>query len=112
MNNEKQMRIVEMAKDICRAKLNCNDVCNPISACDALKYAERAVEAGYVKQSGWISVNERLPEESGRFLLVDDEGYMFTASWYTTSGWFMPFCHGNAITHWMPLPEAPKMKGE
>jgi hypothetical protein len=47
---EKQQKIVEMAKDICRVKLNCNDVCNPVSACDALKYAERAVEAGYVKQ--------------------------------------------------------------
>lgn len=46
---EKQQKILEMAKDICRVKLNCNDVCNPISACDALKYAERAVEAGYIK---------------------------------------------------------------
>jgi hypothetical protein len=48
---EKQKRIVEMAKDICRVKLNCNDVCHPISACDALKYAGRAVEAGYRRQS-------------------------------------------------------------
>lgn len=56
MSNEKQQQILQMAKDICRVKLNCNDVCNPISACDALKYAERAVEAGYSKQSegGWI----------------------------------------------------------
>lgn len=46
---EKQQKILEMAKDICRVKLNCNDVCNPISACDALKYAERAYEEGYVK---------------------------------------------------------------
>ena len=55
---EKQKQIVEMAKDICRVKLNCNDVCNPISACDALKYAERAVEAGYCKQSEgeWIDL--------------------------------------------------------
>lgn len=45
----KQQQILQMAKDICRVKLNCNDVCNPISACDALKYAERAVEAGYCK---------------------------------------------------------------
>lgn len=44
---EKQKFVLEMAKDICRVKLNCNDVCNPISACDALKYAERAVEAEY-----------------------------------------------------------------
>ena len=48
---EKQKNILDMTKDICRVKLNCNDVCNPISACDALKYAERAVEAGYSKQS-------------------------------------------------------------
>ena len=48
---EKQQKIVEMAKDICRVQMCCNDVCNPISACDALRYAERAVEAGYVKQS-------------------------------------------------------------
>ena len=48
---EKQQQILQMAKDICRVKHICNDVCNPISACDALRYAERAVEAGYVKQS-------------------------------------------------------------
>jgi hypothetical protein len=51
----KQQKIVEMAKDICRVKHICNDVCKPISACDALRYAERAVEAGYVKQSEPIS---------------------------------------------------------
>jgi hypothetical protein len=48
---EKQQKIVEMAKDICRYQPCCNDVCKPISACDALRYAERAVEAGYSKQS-------------------------------------------------------------
>lgn len=47
--SDKQQQILQMAKDICRVKLNCNDVCNPVSACDALKYAERAVEAGYIK---------------------------------------------------------------
>lgn len=46
---DKQQQILEMAKDICRVKHICNDVCNPIGACDALKYAERAVEAGYIK---------------------------------------------------------------
>lgn len=53
---EKQQKILQMAKDICRVKHICTDVCEPISACDALKYAERAVDAGYVKQSEgkWI----------------------------------------------------------
>lgn len=52
---DKQQQVLEMAKDICRVKLNCNDVCNPISACNALKYAERAVEAGYCKhrEAAW-----------------------------------------------------------
>ena len=55
---DKQNQVLQMAKDICRVKLNCNDVCNPVSACDALKYAERAVEAGYSKQSEgeWIKI--------------------------------------------------------
>ena len=47
---DKQQKIVQMAKDICRHQNVCTDVCKPISACDALRYAERAVEAGYVKQ--------------------------------------------------------------
>ena len=48
---DKQQKVLEMTKDICRHQNVCNDVCKPISACDALRYAERAVEAGYVKQS-------------------------------------------------------------
>ena len=49
MMSNKQQKIEEMARDICRHQNVCNDVCKPISACDALRYAERAVEAGYVK---------------------------------------------------------------
>ena len=51
---EKQQQILQMAKDICRVKHICNDVCNPISACDALRYAERAVEAGYCKRDDLV----------------------------------------------------------
>lgn len=105
---EKQQKILEMAKDICRVKLNCNDVCNPISACDALKYAERAVEAGYSKQSEWISVNEALPERPGAYLV-------FTYDRRISMCHFIDhYCDGDMqfddyrVTHWMPLPEAPK----
>ena len=54
---DKQQKILQMTKDICRHQNVCTDVCKPISACDALRYAERAVEAGYCKQSEgeWIS---------------------------------------------------------
>ena len=47
MSKEKQ--IAEMTKDICCVQHNCNNVCNPVGSCDALRYAERAIEAGYVK---------------------------------------------------------------
>jgi hypothetical protein len=110
--SDKQQKILEMAKDICRVKLNCNDVCNPISACDALRYAERAVEAGYSKQSGWISVDERLPEEYDTILC-------FNGSYVQASVFLDEFIEDDkyegdpirGVTHWMPLPEAPKMKG-
>lgn len=108
---EKQQKILEMAKDICRVKLNCNDVCNPISACDALKYAERAVEAGYRKQSGWISVDERLPEYDERVLVYLDSKRSYTKIDTDRIVRGRGVRWGNDITHWMPLPEAPKMKG-
>ena len=63
--------------------------------------------AGYRKQSEWISVEERLPDEQGRFLIVDKEGQMNTAFYSLRFGWFSPVRIKN-ITHWMPLPEAPK----
>lgn len=51
---EKQQKILQMTKDICRVQHICNDVCKPISACDALRYAERAVEAGYCKRDDLV----------------------------------------------------------
>ena len=75
---EKQQKIVEMAKDICRVKHICNNVCKPISACDALRYAERAVEAGYIKRTELVQeiadfiydgeIEELNIEMNGRYL--------------------------------------------
>lgn len=67
------------------------------------------LEKGYRKQE-WISVDERLPDEQGHFLIVDKEGQMNTAFYTPRFGWCSHFRIKN-ITHWMPLPEAPKMKG-
>ena len=46
-----QEKINKMAEDICRQKHNCNDPCNPINSCMAMKYAYRAHLAGYRLQS-------------------------------------------------------------
>ena len=59
----------------------------------------------------WISVDERLPDENGRFLTVDKKGDMMVCYWEKHFGWFAMVCNKNAITHWMPLPEPPDMKG-
>ena len=53
LKNQDKLKIEEMARDICRVKQNCNDVCYPINSCRALKYAERFYDAGYRKQSEW-----------------------------------------------------------
>ncbi len=93
--------------------------------------AQKMFDKGYRKQSEWISVEERLPEDTiptdykyktikvlvaikekngvtirtqKRFLdyaYRDDE---------RTAFWTWRFSAGN-VTHWMPLPEAPKKGG-
>lgn len=67
---------------------------------------------GYRKQSEgeWISVDERFPERNGRYLThCNIEGQSLVCIlYYSKVGGF----NEGAVTHWMPLPEAPKMKGE
>lgn len=121
----KEKQIEEMAADICRVKHNCNDVCNPINTCNALKYARRAYMAGYRKQE-WISVDERLPEDMyGKFrkriivLVCTESGKVSTASRQrafhfdkTKLEWqeldTFEWNYRKKVTHWMPLPEPPK----
>ena len=101
-------QIEEMAADICLVKHNCNDVCNPINTCNALKYARRAYEAGYRKQE-WISVEERLPKEGVRVLVwLKGDGSNYTSidtDRLSLKRWVR---WGRLVTHWMRLPEPPK----
>lgn len=72
-------------------------------------------EQGYTKQE-WISVEDRLPNQSGKYLVCSNnnrwkQGNVYQARYSTTYGW----CQrdkGKGITHWQPLPQPPKMKGE
>lgn len=62
---------------------------------------------GYRKQSEWISVKKELPEDFENVLLyVNHGGYEGVCIGYYYEGWSEA-----GVTHWMPLPEAPKMKG-
>lgn len=75
---------------------------------DGFAIANEIYNAGYRKQE-WISVDEALPERNGRYLThCNIEGQSLVCILhYCKVGEF----NEGTITHWMPLPDAPKMKG-
>lgn len=61
----------------------------------------------------WVSVEERRPEPGKRVLATDGvfvgEAYRTSAdTWRRYDGTAMRDCLGSIVTHWMPLPSAPK----
>ena len=61
----------------------------------------------------WISVDGRKPEPGKRVLATDGvfvgEAYRTSAdTWRRYDGIAMRDCLGSIVTHWMPLPDAPK----
>ncbi|WP_313471269.1 DUF551 domain-containing protein [Atlantibacter hermannii] len=66
---------------------------------------------------GWIPVSERMPEEYGRYWCYVEEQnslgkshYQWNCSW-NGDVWSDPALTGR-VTHWMPLPAAPKQEAE
>lgn len=65
-------------------------------------------------ERGWIGVEDRQPEQSGRFLAYiklshkafEDLYIMAVLDYETSHGFYV--AEGDVVTHWMPLPEAPK----
>lgn len=92
---------------------------------DARSVAEILYDIGYRKQSEWISVDERLPEEAGKEYLVWDniqatvkKRYFHripitiaVETYHYIREYFGNVSDYKRYTHWMPLPEHPKMKG-
>lgn len=70
-----------------------------------------------VKPSEWISVEERLPEESCECLVATNIGSVYQVNYSHRYKAFNALDTDGAkyamitVTHWMPLPEPPKMKG-
>ena len=76
-----------------------------------------ATDTNVGNKSEWISVEERLPEESGLYLAFSALGNRLVLDYSAKHKLFNSFdsyskeyAHGVAIavTHWMPLPEPPK----
>lgn len=120
MSREKQ--IDEMAKIVavqrgygCNEQDHCDMSCQVFKVgCIPHEDAQILYDAGYRKQE-WISVDERLPEHLQKILIYDEFQKMTVATYivYSKGGgdWSTPVRINGKITHWMPLPEAPKMKG-
>ena len=131
MSREKQ--IEEMAEHLIDIQQDFNEYCakpcrecelGGIVNCENHYKAKALYNAGYRKQE-WISVDERLPEEAGRAYLVWDnvqatvkkrffnriplnmpvETYPYIREYFGNVSDYKRY------THWMPLPEPPKMKG-
>lgn len=87
----------------------CDDCGREPVGCAVVAIADHLLANGVTVQE-WIPVTERLPDEGMPVLTLHDKyvqeyGNMMTAvrkngNWYG--------CLGSTITHWMPLPSAPK----
>lgn len=118
----------EIAKTLCRHynTRHC-EVCDHHGRCMVRLDAECIYNADYRKQE-WISVDERLPEndygkhwKERRYYLVMTEpcglmrvarfGYKDFPWWIDSHDTVLTSANYNKVTHWMPLPDAPKMKG-
>jgi hypothetical protein len=130
MSKEKQ--IEEMARELNTATfgVNVHTLADHLKPETINKVAEYLYNAGYRKQE-WISVEERLPDLEGGVRTWGDlriqpsvrvlcackqkngkvfvkEGYC--EMWGSRVVWKIPGSI-DSVTHWMPLPEPPKMKG-
>ena len=109
MSREKQ--IVEMVTDIRKVQHGgWKFICESEYTTDVFneELAEHLFTKGYCKRSEWISVEDRLPESDGKYLVCTQKQKVFIARFY--EGVFCCFSdESRMVTHWMELPEPPKM---
>lgn len=69
------------------------------------------LDKGYRKQE-WFSVDEKLPSESGKYIVCTKRGNVYQTKFYSypenKGGHWGQKDKGRSITHWMLLPEAPR----
>ena len=114
-------QIEEMARTLCGEKEKTCTKCDSFDLCEFWIEASTLHNASYRKQA-WISVNERLPDNH-RSVLVACEGLTIggyapiVIGSYGGGFWSLADADGTkyltkymrcVVTHWMPLPEAPK----
>ena len=88
-------------------------------------YEDTGLTPEEVQQTRWIPLEERLPEKSGEYLVLTEESDIFGMDFDEDVGengefgWWHPhfskygyvdsdWQKAENVTHWMPLPKAPK----
>lgn len=100
--------IDEMSYDLAECHVDYLDDAKLYTDYDTM--AQKMVSRGYRRQSEWISVEERLPDREGTYLVCTFKGER-------KFGVYGRYCVCDEpqfeydVTHWMPLPEPPEMKG-
>ena len=59
------------------------------------------------RHSEWVSVDDRLPEDSGRYLIVTKDSEVAIDTFLKSDAQFA-LQNMHKATHWQPLPEPPK----
>lgn len=106
MSQEKQ--IEELAKIFCGMKNGCDGCMWDKVHCNERNYAVEIYNAGYRKQSEWISVEDRLPDLYGTYLVYTHDNRIKLGYFCELVIGLPPSFDDFAVTHWMPLPEPPK----
>ncbi|EMA1799458.1 DUF551 domain-containing protein [Cronobacter turicensis] len=68
------------------------------------------VSPAYKLPSGWIKCSERMPEKDGNYWAWWSESKRQGPAWFIKSELQAQF-QSSEITHWMPLPAAPRKEG-
>lgn len=88
--------------------------CPICTACIANNESEeKIIEAWNRRSSGWISVKDRLPENKQIVLVITEFGEMAVCRTDINTHNYIFMLNDTSlqtkkVTHWMPLPEAPK----
>lgn len=101
-------KLVELLKtNACPSPFMCDPTCKYYGFGDCFpdRFADYLIAHGVTVQE-WLSIDDRLPEDSATVLVCHKNGLVTTNAWLGAHWWFEN--ERNPITHWMPLPEPPK----
>jgi len=76
-----------------------------INGVDVPTYESIAKVLMRFKEDGWIKCSDRQPDETGKYWVYRESDGKQHREKFNGSGWST---NHNVITHWQPLPKAPK----